>query len=223
MDKSDMMLVPLLGWEYRMYKGGIFFMEWLSFIPTVITSFFSIILLVLGRRINSKLEKQKNDYHLYNEQRYIHYAETYRLLKIADLHVLRVYGESDSIRGFNDEDIKGYVKNFMPLGKVASVLVMWENKDFIEAEKLINKYKEAFDERIARQKIVDVENYLHQHELYFPNEFVELLKDYILGLYTYHARKKSTEPVNLDKLKDDLNTQIEEIKNVMKKELSIKK
>ncbi|GLF87675.1 hypothetical protein R51_27200 [Bacillus safensis] len=54
-------------------------MEWLSFISTVITSFFSIILLVLGRRINSKLEIQKNDYHLYNEQRYIHYAETYRL------------------------------------------------------------------------------------------------------------------------------------------------
>ncbi|MCY7518120.1 hypothetical protein [Bacillus safensis] len=131
---------------------------------------------------------------------------------IADLDVLSGYRESDSIRGYNDKDIKEYVKGFMPFGKVESVLVLWENKEFVEAEKLINKYKKAFNERTAKQKIVEVENYLHQHELYFPNEVVKLLKDYIFGLYKYHVRKKSTE---LDKL--------EKIKDVMKKELSIKK
>ncbi|MGI1832954.1 hypothetical protein [Bacillus altitudinis] len=198
-------------------------MEWFVLINTVISSVFGIIVLVIGGRINTKLEKQKNDYSLYNEKKHIHYAEAYKLLKEAEGHnvdIPKVRG-SLILLDFNTEDIDDYVKGFMPRKMVLEVRELWNNNKFEEARKLISTYKENFDKRQAERKIVDANNYCHANELYFESGTFELLLDYINELSKHFNNKLAGKPVTEEKI-EDLKYQLEEIKICMLKDFSIK-
>ncbi|MCY7691124.1 hypothetical protein MH111_11775 [Bacillus altitudinis] len=197
-------------------------MEWVVLINTVISSAFGIIVLVIGGRINSKIEKQKNDYSLYNEKKHIHYAEAYKLLKEAEGHNVVVPKVSGGLIliDFNTEDIDDYVKGFMPRKMVLEVRKLWDNNKFEEARKLITNYKENSDKRHAEQKIVDANNYCHANELYFESGTFKLLLDYIDELFKHFYDKQAGKQKTEEKT-DDLKCQLEEIKICMLDDLSI--
>ncbi|MCY9671758.1 hypothetical protein M5W63_04405 [Bacillus pumilus] len=197
-------------------------MEWFVLINTVISSVLGIIVLVIGGRINSKIEKQKNDYSLYNEKKHIHYSEAYRLLKIAEGNNLDMHKITSSLilDDYNNEDLEKYLKEFMPKGQILKVLKLWENEEFQVAKEKIKHYKLNYDEKIAYQRIIEASNYCHEHELYFKNDTFKLLLVYISELFEFCYSKQLGKSIT-DETRKFLLEELKRIKIHMQNDLSI--
>lgn len=178
--------------------------------------------MIIGGNINSKLEKRKNDYSLYNEKRHIHYSEAFRLLKIAEGHNLGMHRITSSLTldDHNKEDLEEYLKKFMTKKQISIVSELWETGEYQKAKEIINNYKENSDDKDAYHKIIEASNYCHEHELYFKNDTFNLLMDYISELFRVFYSKQLGNSIKKE-TKDLLLNQINSIKICMQDDLSI--
>lgn len=197
-------------------------MEWLDWILKLIPPFSGIILLIIGGKINSKLEKRKNDYSLYNEKRHIHYSEAFRLLKIAEGHNLdmNMITSSLTLDDHNTEDLEEYLKKFMTKKQISIVSELWENGEYQKAKEIINKDKKNSDDKVAYEKIVEASNYFHENELYFKVDTFNLLIGYTGSLFEVFYSKQSGNSITI-KTKALLSKKLNKIKISMQDDLSI--
>ncbi|MCY8309963.1 hypothetical protein MOC96_14700 [Bacillus vallismortis] len=190
----------------------------------------------LGWFFNNKLEKQKHllqkkvqDYSLFNEKKHTSYAEVYKLIKMSEGYVfsLRGYNETLALTDFNAEDLKKYLKDFMPNAKIDTVVSMWDNKNFREAEKIVREYEKLRDLRRAENSFYEAKNFWLLNELYFEKDINEILKEYfdaLLDLFLYYKfPDKETKNDEIITLQRTIKEKFELLRSSMRKDLSIEK
>ncbi|MEZ7511161.1 hypothetical protein [Bacillus pumilus] len=197
-------------------------MEWLDWILKFIPSLSGIFLLILGGIINSKLEKRKNDYSLFNEKRHIHYAEAFKLLKRAEGHNLEIHSISQALilDDLNTEDLEEHLKQYLPRKQILIVLENWENGEYIKAKEIIKKYEENYKDKLAYNQIVLANNYCVENELYFKNDTFKIMDDYIKELFKLFNFKQAKMEIT-DEKKEDLMKKLNTIRILMQSDLSI--
>ncbi|PAF01834.1 hypothetical protein CHH68_07070 [Bacillus velezensis] len=102
---------------------------------------------------------------------------------------MRGYKETLALTDFNAEDLKKYLKDFMPNVKIDSVVSKWEKEKFHKAEKRVREYEKLRDLRRAESSYYEAKNFWLLNELYFEKGINEILKEYfdaLIDLFLYY-------------------------------------
>ncbi|MED4341991.1 hypothetical protein [Bacillus licheniformis] len=202
--------------------------EWMALLlPIVLTG-------ALGLFFNTKLEKQKHilqrkiqDFSLYNERKHSSYSELYKLIKEAEGQIfgLRGFNTVPSFKDCNAQDIDNYLKEFnTPQKVIAEITNLWKREKYDEAIQKIREYEKIRDMNNAQTAFFKAKTYWLLNELYFKEELNTKLHEYFKDLYNLYVNYEIPEGVSRKEnteLKSKINDKFDELKSIMKKELSM--
>ncbi|MEC1437410.1 hypothetical protein P9D57_01320 [Bacillus sonorensis] len=202
--------------------------EWMVLLlPIILTG-------ILGLFFNTKLEKQKHilqkkiqDFSLYNERKHSSYTELYKLIKEAEGQIFGLRGLKTvpSFTDCNTQDIDNYLKEFnTPQKAITEITHLWEKEKYDEAIQKIREYEKMRDINKAESAFFSAKNYWLLNELYFKEELNTKLHEYFKDLYSLYVNYEMPEGVSRKEnreLKSKINDKFDELKSIMKKELSM--